>query len=191
MKSYGASTLAALASGHVALVQLVLFAFPSGDVALNNSTWDLTYGGKTYRGAYGLGSIGTIKDAPGEIQGLRLEMDGGSSASVALALDGADEVQGTPFTIRRALIETSTYTILDAPVEWAGTLDTMSLSEDGQTAVISVTAESKAVDLLRGNPSTYTDADQQALYPGDRAFEYVVAQADKPVVWPAREYFYK
>ena len=165
MKSCGASTLAALASGHVALVQLVLFAFPSGDVALNNSTWDLTYGGKTYRGAYGLGSIGTIKDAPGEIQGLRLEMDGGSSASVALALD--------------------------APVEWAGTLDTMSLSEDGQTAVISVTAESKAVDLLRGNPSTYTDADQQALYPGDRAFEYVVAQADKPVVWPAREYFYK
>jgi hypothetical protein len=47
------------------------------------------------------------------------------------------------------------------------------------------------VDLLSGNPSTYSDADQQAIYPGDRAFEYVVDQSDKPVVWPSREYFFQ
>ena len=35
------------------------------------------------------------------------------------------------------------------------------------------------------------DADQQAIYPGDRAFEYVVDQSDKPVVWPSREYFFQ
>ena len=29
------------------------------------------------------------------------------------------------------------------------------------------------------------------LYPGDRAFEYVVDQANKPIVWPSKEYFQK
>ena len=48
-----------------------------------------------------------------------------------------------------------------------------------------------AVDLLRGSAMTYSDADQRAIYPADRAFEYVVDQADQPVVWPAKSWFYK
>ena len=85
----------------------------------------------------------------------------------------------------------SQFTILDAPIEWAGTLDTMAIAEDGTQASIRVSAESRAVDLLRGTPSTYSDSDQQAIYSGDLAFEYVVSQVDKPVIWPAREYFFQ
>ena len=191
MKSYSASTLAALASGHVAIVQLVHLAFSSGVVALNVSNWDLLWLGVTYKGAYGLGAVSQINDKPGEVQGLTLKLNGGDSARIALALDGGAVVQGAPVTIRTAIIETVNYTILDAPIDWAGQCDTMVISESGSTAEIGVTAESRAVDLLRGNPSTYTDADQQALFAGDRAFEYVVSQSDKPIVWPAREFFFK
>jgi len=191
MKTYSAPVLAALAAGDVVVVQLVELQFPSGTVALNTSNWHLVWGGVTYLGAYGLGSVSPVKDSPGEIQGISFTLSGGDSSSIALALDAATEVQGTPAIIRTAILDTTTFQILDAPIDWAGTLDTMSIEEDNNQATISATAESAAVDLLRGNLSTYSDADQQALFPGDLAFEYVVSQVDQPVVWPAREYFFQ
>lgn len=191
MKTLTAGALAAIASGNVAIVHLVLMQFPSGTVALNTSNWDLVWGGVTYKGAYGLGGISAINDGGGEVKGISLSLDGGPGAMIALALDGADEVQGTPLSIRVAMLDSATYTIQDAPIAWAGTLDTMSISEDGDQATVTATAESKAVDLLRGTPMTYSDADQQAAYPGDRSMEYIVDQAGKPIVWPSREYFLK
>lgn len=191
MKTLSAPVLAALAGGSVALVQFVHMVFPGGVVALNSSNWDLVWSSVTYKGAYGLGSVSAITDKPGEVQGLSLQIMAGDDATIALALDSADQVQGAVVTIRTAIVETTTYTVLDAPIDWVGKCDTMAISEDGATVVISVSAESGAVDLLRGNPSTYSDADQQALYAGDLAFEFVVNQADKPIVWPSREYFYK
>ena len=32
-------------------------------------------------------------------------------------------------------------------------------------------------------------SDQQAVAPGDRAFEYVISQANTPVVWPTKDWF--
>ncbi|MEI6600261.1 MAG: hypothetical protein WCN21_07290, partial [Comamonadaceae bacterium] len=72
-----------------------------------------------------------------------------------------------------------------------GTLDTMAIGEDGNQATIRVTAESRAVDLLRGNPWTYSDADQRVVSSTDGAFKYVVDQVDKPVIWPAKAFFYQ
>jgi hypothetical protein len=100
-------------------------------------------------------------------------------------------VQGTPVTIYTAIMDTTTYQILDAPVEWVGTLDTMAIGEDGTAATIAVTAESRAVDLLRGTPQFYSDADQRVINPTDGAFAYVVDQIDKPIVWPAKAFFYQ
>lgn len=191
MKTLSATVLSALASGAVAIVQMVELEFSSGTIRLNSSNWHLAYGGNTYTGAYGLGSVSAITDQPGEVQGITLALSAGESIRIALALDDDDEVQGAVCRIRTAIISTTDYTVLDAPVDWAGTCDTMAIGEDGQQAEIRVTAESNAVDLLRGTPATYSDADQQALYPGDLAFSYVVSQIDQPVVWPSREFFYK
>ena len=191
MKSYSSATLAALASGHVAIVRLVHMAFSSGVVALNVSNWDLVWLGVTYKGAYGLGAVSQITDKPGEVQGITLQLSAGDPARIALALDSANVVQGTVVTLRTAILETVNYTIVDAPIDWVGRCDTMTISESGTSAEVGVTVESRAVDLLRGNPSTYTDADQQSLFAGDRAFEYVVSQSDKPIIWPAREFFFK
>jgi hypothetical protein len=152
------------------------------------TTTALNEPGITYKGAYGLGAVSDILDKPGEVQGLTFELFG-DGAAIALALDDADIVQGTPVTLRTAIIETNTYTILDAPVDWLGTLDTMVIVEDGQQASIRVTAESKAVNLLRGTPQFYNDADQRAINPADGSFAYVVDQIDKPIIWPAKAYF--
>ena len=191
MKTLAAPVLAAIASGSVSLAQLVRIQFTSGDVVLNTSVMDLVWDGITYKGAYGMGSVSPITDKPGEVQGITMTLDGGDPLRIALALDGADEVQGAVVTFRTAIIDAATWEVLDAPIDWVGKCDTMSIDEDGNTASVSVTVESQAVDLLRGTPSTYTDADQQAAFSGDIAFQYVVSQVDQPVVWPSREYFFK
>lgn len=190
MRSLSGPAVAALGQPTVPLVQLVLLSF-SPPIALNTSNWDLTFGGVVYKGAYGIGSISEIEDSPGEIKGLQFTLSGVDSANISLAMDDAAVVQGTPVTIRTAVLDGSTYQIVDAPIEWSGTLDTMSIVEDGDTCTIQVTAESSAVDLLRGSALTYSNADQQALYPGDRAFEYVLPQSNSPFVWPSRDWFIK
>jgi hypothetical protein len=181
----------ALAGAGVGIVQLIAFGFSTTPMYLNTSNWDLTYGGNVYKGAYGLGSVSAVTDKPGEVTGLTLELISGDSATIALALDSADQVQGTPLTIRTAIISLADYTILDAPIEWLGTLDTMGIAEDGQQCSIRVTAESKAVDLLRGTPMMYSDADQKTINAADGFFKYAIDQIDKPLVWPQRAFFYQ
>ena len=135
MKTFSSPVLAALASGNVAFAQLVHLAFSTPTV-LNSSTWDLTWSSVVYKGAYGLGTISPISDKPGEVQGVTFEMAAADPSIVSLALDGSDVVQGTVATIRTAIVETSTYTVLDAPIEWLGKLDTMQLSEDASSASV-------------------------------------------------------
>jgi hypothetical protein len=188
VRSLSAPTLAALAAGAVPLVQLVYLGFAS-PIALNSSNWDLVFSGVTYKGAFGLGALSVIEDSPGEIKGLSLELNGVDSSYIALALDDAGVVQGTPIVIRTAILDGTTYQIVDAPIEWSGRLDTMTIQEDGETCTIGVTAESSGVDLLHGGPLTYSHADQQSLYPSDRAFEFVLSQANTPVVWPSKLWF--
>jgi hypothetical protein len=191
MRTLASPAVTVLAGASVGLVQLVALEFTGTPIYLNTSNWDLTWGGHVYKGAYGLGTVSAVTDKPGEITGLTLELISGDSASIALALDDADVVQGTPASIRTAIIDLSNYTILDAPIEWLGTLDTMSIVEDGQQCSIKVSAESKAVDLLRGNAMMYSDADQVAVASADHFFKYAVDQTDKPITWPQKAYFYQ
>jgi len=190
VKATSTALQTALANGP-ALAQLVLIIFPSGQIAVNTSSFDLDWLGITYKGAGGLGSIVAIHDQPGEIQGVQFELNGGPSAFISLALDEANEVQGSPVVLRTAILSGEPLAVIDAPVEWIGSCDTMSITEDGTRASISVTAESKAVALLRGTPLTYSDADQKSIDPADRAFEYVIDQTNKPIIWPKREWFYQ
>jgi hypothetical protein len=192
MRSLSGAMSAAVAAGHVVMATLVKIAFPSGTIALNSSTHALTYDGTVYSGVgAGFGTISSVEDRGGELPGLQFELLRVDALYIGLALDDADEVQGSPISVYTALIDSSTYAIVGAELDWAGYADTMSISENGETASIVLTAESKGVDLLRGTPMVYNDADQQSLVPGDLYFQYVASQSDKPVVWPSRGWFYK
>ena len=188
MRSLSVDTIAALNSSVLGIAQLVYMQFPGLPVALCSDNADIQFGGVTYRGAAGLGTISPIVDSPGEIKGIQLEMSGVPVEYLSLALDDADIVQGTPLTIRLAIM-TAAGLVLDAPIDWIGRLDTMTIQEDGETCSIAVTAESVAVDLLRGFALTTSNADQRSLYPSDRAFEYVNSQAGIPIVWPTKQLF--
>jgi hypothetical protein len=191
MKSISASATTALESPSLGFAQLVAMEFSGSPIYLNSTAFDLPSAGTTYLAAQGLGRISPITDQPGQINGVELSLSGTSTAMISLALDSADIVQGTPLTIRNAIVSTSTFKVLDAPILWSGYLDTMSIQADGETRTISVTAESRMVDLMRGSPWYYTDADQRIVNANDASFSFVLDQIDKPVIWPARAYYLK
>jgi len=192
MKTVASAALTALDAGSVYFAQLIEIAFHGGAVVrLNTSNYNLEHDGDTYTGAYGLGTISPVRDSVGQVQGLQFELAATTDATIALALDGADQWQGATVTLMNAIVSATDLTVLDAPVEWTGSGDTFTVRETADTAVVVASAESSQVDLLRGSPLTYSHADQQLVAPGDRFFEYVNAQADKPVIWPAKEWFYK
>lgn len=190
MITFSAPLAAALANPTVPLLQLVKFNFTPTPICLNSSNRDYEHGGLTYKGAYGYGSIAVVEDSPGEVKGLTFMLNGAPASMVALALDDSDLWQGVVVTVSTAVLG-SDYQIAGVQVDWTGYGDVMSIAEDGETCAISATAESSAVDMMRSSPLTYSHADQLSIYPTDNAFQYVVDQVSDPVVWPAKEWFYK
>ena len=194
MRTLNSGALAAIDSGTVHTAMLIEIVFHGGATTrINTSNFDLTYGGNTYEGAYGVGTISPIKESAGQVNGLQFELSATSGAMVTLAMDGADQWQGSTVTIRTAIISAaaSGFTVEDAPIRWTGYGDQFTVKETPSGAVLVATAESSEMDLLRGFPLTYSHADQQLIDPGDKFFEYVVSQSDAAVVWPAKEWFYK
>jgi hypothetical protein len=141
----------------------------------------------TYTAVGALGSVEPTTEASGSPGGLKFSLSGVPSAMVSLAL--SEPVQGRACNVYVAILDPATYRIVDAVLEWSGTLDTMTISEEGGSAVLTVSAEHAGIDLLRAVPVRYTDLDQQRLFPGDRGFEFVTDQADQTIVWPAASFF--
>lgn len=181
--SAAATALAGQVVPMALLVQLDLTA----TLRLCTGSLQLVYGGHTWTAVGGLGNVGAAQESAGTPASISLQLSGVPASQVSLAL--SEPVQGKACTLRVAVLDPSTYAVLDAPTEWVGTLDTMTLSEEAGTAVINLTAEHAGVDLLRAVPVRYTDADQQRLYTGDLGFEFAVDTAGKTITWPAASYF--
>lgn len=83
-----------------------------------------------------------------------------------------------------ALFDTATAAMLNDPIPvFAGRMDTMRLQDTGETTTVTVSCESRLIDLERARERRYTDEDQKELYPDDRGFEYVADLQDKEVLW--------
>jgi hypothetical protein len=59
----------------------------------------------------------------------------------------------------------------------------MTIQDTGETSVLTITAESRLIDMNRARERRFTDADQQQLYPGDLGLQYVAGLQDKEFPW--------
>jgi hypothetical protein len=57
------------------------------------------------------------------------------------------------------------------------------IQDDGSTATIELSYENLLVDLFRPGSLRYTNAQQQARFPGDKGLAFVTAMAEKNLVW--------
>lgn len=66
---------------------------------------------------------------------------------------------------------------------FVGTMDQITIDEGPDTSTISLTIESKLIDLERPRIRRYTDANQQSRFSGDLAFEFVTRLQGESLEW--------
>ena len=59
----------------------------------------------------------------------------------------------------------------------------MSVSEDAESASITLTAESRMIDLNRPRVRRYTPEDQKIDYPNDKGLDYVSSLQEAEISW--------
>ena len=177
--SFEAATLAAL----VRPIVLVELAFASGSVRVWTGLGDLTWNGATWVGTGTFMGISPIEEtAEVRAAGVTLTLSGIPSSLIALAL--AEPYQGRPCAIHFGALDTNTYALIGTPFQiFKGRMDVMTIEEGPETATISVSAESRLVDLERARERRYDHQDQQLVAPGDRFFEYVPSIVNAEIKW--------
>lgn len=150
--------------------------FDSGVVRLWTGYQDKTIGGETYVGAGNLLSIPSVEEVSDmSARSAEIVLSGISTQLVTLALQ--EPYQGRTARILFGIDG-------QTPVEvFGGLMDVMTINDSGETSTISLTVESRLVELERVRPFRYTDNNHKLRYPNDDFFSFVPALQDREIVW--------
>jgi len=179
----------AITQGNVGMLTFVELLFDSGTLRTCSAGYDVTYSGNVWQGVGQLGAIEEVKEGEGgEVTGLAFVLSGVPSSHIALAL--GENYQRRIVNVYVGFLDLPSHAVLADPVlEWSGLLDTMAVVDDGAKSTIRVTAENELYDFARPSPLYWTDEDQQKLHPGDTGLRFAKQLNDRPIVWPAAEFF--
>lgn len=73
--------------------------------------------------------------------------------------------------------------VADPILLFGGVADVMVIDDSGEFGSITITVESRLIDLERPREHRYEHEDQQAIYAGDLGLEYVPTIQDTPIIW--------
>lgn len=143
----------------------------------------LVYNSTTYLGLGTLGTISPVEETTDlAARGITMKLSGVPTANVSLAL--TEDYQGRECSILFGALSPTAGTLISSPVTvFAGRMDVMQVSDDGQTAEIIMTAESRLMDFKRPREVRYTDEEQQNLFAGDLGLEFVNDIQEKAIYW--------
>ncbi|MGE0270293.1 MAG: hypothetical protein AB7M05_08895 [Alphaproteobacteria bacterium] len=155
--------------------------FSSGFVRVNSSPYTITIDGQVYLGVGALGKISAVQEGSDQqAYGMTLSLSGIPPELVSIAL--GEYYQGRSCRVLMALLDEG-HTVVSSPIVlWSGRMDTMDI-ELGETATITLSAESRLVDWERPRIRRYTSEDQRADYPNDKGFEFVPQMVEKELIW--------
>jgi hypothetical protein len=159
----------------------IKLAFDSGDVKLWTGYGDITVASETYTGGGQLLSISPIEETV-EIaaRGVNLALNGINSSLVSVAL--TESYQGRSAKVYLGVISSGAV-VSDPYLVFDGRMDVMTIEDSGDTANISLSAESRLIDLERARVRRYTDNDQQNQFAGDTSLRFVADLQDKEIAW--------
>lgn len=181
-RSLSADMVTEVTTAQLAPVLLATLQF-STPVYLWSGYGNLVYNSTTYLGLGTLGTISPLEETTDlAARGLTLRLSGVPTANVSLAL--TENYQGRECSIMFGALSPTAGTLIASPVTvFAGRMDVMQVSDDGNTAEITMTAESKLMDFKRPREIRYTDEEQQQLFPGDVGLEFVNDIQEKAIYW--------
>ncbi len=181
-RTLGTNFSAELAAGEVQPFFAVEMNFDSGDLRIWNGYGNITIGGETYIGSAGFLNLSGVEET-GEIQAnnVSVQLSGLDSAILASAL--SESYQGRPLKIYFGFLDDAG-AVIDTPYTlFSGRMDVMAVEDSVNTATISVSAESRLIDLDRSRSRRFTSEDQKIDYPSDRGLEMIASLQDKTFKW--------
>ncbi len=166
-------------------IVLVELDFPSGFVRMWSGLGPLSWDGKVWLGAGQIGSISAVEETT-EIKaaGVAFALSGIPSEMVGLTY--GEHYQGRPVAMWFGTLGAAGQVTVAPHKVWSGRMDVMMDEDDGETATITVQAESRLVDLERPRVRRFTDEDQRQLYPGDTGLRFVAGLQNKDIQWGPR-----
>lgn len=175
-----AGTAAAVIAGHVPYIFFVRLDF-SQPLCVCSAAYNVFWYGIEWTGLGNLGGMEPLQEQAGlEAIGVRLTLSGVPSEMIALTL--GEQYQGKPCQIWFAPLREDLRLLVDPVRLFYGRMDTMNV-EVGDTATITVSAESRMATWDRARVRRYNNEDQQSRYPGDKGFEFVPQMVEKNLQW--------
>lgn len=188
-RSVTGSVATALTQPTVGLVLFVELVFDAGPMRLCSAPYSIEWNGFTWTGLGNLGTVEEVRESEtGEVTGLAFVLSGVPSSIIAIAL--GETYQRRVVNLYVGFLDLPSHGILPDPVlEWSGLIDTMAVIDDNDNATIRVTAENELYDFERPAPLYWTDEDQRKLYPDDTGLRFSKQLNDRPLIWPAAEFW--
>jgi hypothetical protein len=180
------SQAASAATSPVAMpIVLVDLDFASGPFRAWTGLGPLDWAGMSFEGVGSIGAVGEVEETI-ELRAVRLTLALSPVPQEVVDIALAERsFRLRPARLWGVLLDAEGAFVADPFPLWAGLMDVMEVT-DGTEARISLTCESRLVDLERAEVRRYTDADQQAAYQGDRFFEYVPALQEAEIRLPVQ-----
>ena len=142
----------------------------------------LTYNGVGYLGLGTLGTISPVQETTDlSARGITMQLSGVPTAMVYNAL--TEDYQGRACSVMFGALSPTAGLISSPITVFSGRMDVMQISDDGQSSLITMTAENKLIDFKRTREVRYTDEEQQTLFPGDLGLEFVNAIQERTIYW--------
>lgn len=172
MRSLTTAVKAELNAGKFRPFILAEMKFISGVSNVWTGYGTLSWDSKSWLGLGTLGAVSTITETTAvQANGIKLSLSGIPSDLIGKAL--GECLQGYPVKLWHGFLTESGSIVADPAQSFSGRMDTVLIDEDAETSTISITAESRLIDLKRPRTRRYTDDDQQRTFPGDKGFEFV------------------
>lgn len=175
----GRSSPANFENQSVNLFFAVEMEFDSEVARFWNGYTEETIDGDVYAAAGHLLGVSGIEES-GEVsaKGATISITGLDASFISIALN-------ENYQNRRARIIVGTVDdgVFTSYTLFRGRMDVMEITESGDGATLTVSVESRLIDLERPRSSRYTSEDQKTYYPGDLGLDYVADLQDKQINW--------
>jgi hypothetical protein len=163
-------------------IMFVECEFDSGDINLWNGVGSLAYNGKNYIGAGNLLAVEPVSESTDlRANGTSVTLSGLNNTLVGLAKD--EDYQGRALTVKLGAMDESNDVIADPVIMFSGFMDTMMLTDSGESSTITIDVENKLIQMDRARVRRFTDNDQRIDYPNDDGFSFVTKIQDREINW--------
>jgi hypothetical protein len=183
-RTIGSSFSTQLSSGSVRPFYAISFAY-STPLRITTADTNVTIDGEIYTSTADIMEISEINEtAETKATGLNVVFSGISSSLISSSL--TETQQGVDVDLYFGVLTTTSNqtVVVDTPYTlFKGQVDTVSISEAGDTSTIKFSIENKLIALEKPLDFRYTDQDQKQFFPNDKGLEFVADLQDKNIVW--------